>query len=165
MAVEFIEVYERQNAYILSQERFSSLSIFLFRSFPQLMAEAAPPTSAALTTLPYALSALPNATAYGANASLEPAWYEPAYERDPPHIIIPLSVMYVIVFVFGLLGNISTCIVIGRNRQMRTATNFYLFSLACSDLLLLISGLPLELHKIWFPYPYPFNEATCVIQG
>ncbi|XP_034245054.1 pyrokinin-1 receptor-like [Thrips palmi] len=126
----------------------------------QLMAGAA--TSASVTSARSATTLPPfdNATA---NDSLH--WYEPAYERDPPHIIIPLSAMYVIVFVFGLLGNISTCIVIGRNRQMRTATNFYLFSLACSDLLLLISGLPLELHKIWFPYPYPFNEATCVIQG
>ncbi|KAK3925497.1 Pyrokinin-1 receptor [Frankliniella fusca] len=118
--------------------------------------------SAALTVLSrdnYSTEAAANRSANGS------AWAEPAFERDHLALILPLSVLYVIIFVFGVLGNISTCIVIGRNRQMRTATNFYLFSLACSDLLLLTSGLPLELHKIWFPYPYPFNEPVCIIQG
>ncbi|KAE8751767.1 hypothetical protein FOCC_FOCC001616, partial [Frankliniella occidentalis] len=113
--------------------------------------------STALTVLSFN-----NSSASAANRT---PWAEPVFERDHLALILPLSVLYVVIFVFGVLGNISTCIVIGRNRQMRTATNFYLFSLACSDLLLLISGLPLELHKIWFPYPYPFNEPVCVIQG
>lgn len=55
-------------------------------------------------------------------------------------ILILLTVIYVIIFVTGLLGNVVTCIVIARNRGMHTAVNYYLFSLAVSDLLLLLSG-------------------------
>lgn len=56
-------------------------------------------------------------------------------------ILILLTVIYVIIFITGVLGNVVTCIVIARNKGMHTAVNYYLFSLAVSDLLLLISGM------------------------
>lgn len=55
-------------------------------------------------------------------------------------ILIMLTVIYVIIFISGVLGNVVTCIVIAKNKGMHTAVNYYLFSLAVSDLLLLISG-------------------------
>ncbi|XP_077291954.1 pyrokinin-1 receptor-like [Arctopsyche grandis] len=48
---------------------------------------------------------------------------------------------------------------------MHTATNYYLFSLAISDLLLLITGLPQEIYSIWSKYPYVFGEVFCVLRG
>lgn len=51
-----------------------------------------------------------------------------------------LIVIYAIIFVLGVLGNVVTCIVIAKNRSMHTAVNFYLFSLAVSDLFLLLTG-------------------------
>lgn len=48
---------------------------------------------------------------------------------------------------------------------MHTATNFYLFSLAISDLILLVCGLPLELYRLWDPYIYPLGEAMCITVG
>lgn len=38
-------------------------------------------------------------------------------------------------------------------------------SLAVSDLLLLVSGLPQEVYSIWIRYPYAFGEAFCVLRG
>jgi len=55
------------------------------------------------------------------------------------------TVCYALIFVAGVLGNLITCIVISRNNFMHTATNFYLFNLAVSDLILLVSG------KLVFP--------------
>lgn len=82
-----------------------------------------------------------NSTSAVANSSLT--------EDDlyPPELLLPISVVYVVIFFTGVVGNVSTCIVIARNKSMHTATNFYLFSLAISDLLLLVSGLPQEMYR------------------
>nr|CAD7457453.1 unnamed protein product [Timema tahoe] len=85
--------------------------------------------------------------------------------RDPYVIVIPITILYAVVFFTGVVGNAVTCIVIARNKHMRTATNYYLFSLAVSDLLLLVSGLPQEMYSIWSRYPYVFGEVFCVLRG
>lgn len=61
-------------------------------------------------------------------------------ERAPMPLLATLTVCYSLIFLAGVLGNLITCIVISRNKIMHTATNFYLFNLAVSDLILLISG-------------------------
>ena len=55
-------------------------------------------------------------------------------------LLVTLTIIYSTVFISGTLGNIVTCIVIARNRNMHTATNYYLFSLAVSDLCTLVLG-------------------------
>lgn len=85
--------------------------------------------------------------------------------REPLNIVIPISVIYSIIFLTGVVGNISTCIVIAKNKSMHTATNYYLFSLAVSDLLLLVSGLPPEMYRIWWPQVYVFGEVFCKLQS
>ncbi|XP_026482585.1 pyrokinin-1 receptor-like [Ctenocephalides felis] len=88
-----------------------------------------------------------------------------AYGRGSISIVITITVIYLIIFLTGIVGNISTCVVISKNKSMHTVTNYYLFSLAVSDLLLLISGVPLEVHKLWYPYRFGFGEHVCIIQG
>ncbi|XP_076625040.1 pyrokinin-1 receptor [Colletes latitarsis] len=85
--------------------------------------------------------------------------------RDSLYIVVPVTIIYVSIFVTGLIGNISTCIVIARNKSMHTATNYYLFSLAVSDLLLLVSGLPGEIYFVWCKYCYIFSERFCILRG
>lgn len=86
-------------------------------------------------------------------------------KRDPLYVVIPMTVLYSVIFFTGVTGNVITCIVIARNKHMHTATNYYLFSLAISDLLLLVSGLPQEMYYIWSRYPYIFGEAFCLLRG
>ncbi|XP_011698177.1 PREDICTED: neuromedin-U receptor 2-like isoform X2 [Wasmannia auropunctata] len=90
---------------------------------------------------------------------------EPMDRRDSLYIVLPITVIYVVIFFTGLIGNISTCVVIARNKSMHTATNYYLFSLAVSDLLLLVFGLPPEMYQMWSRFPYIFGEAFCIIQS
>lgn len=85
--------------------------------------------------------------------------------RDSLYIVVPITIVYTIIFITGLIGNIFTCIVIVRNKSMHTATNYYLFSLAISDLLLLISGMPQEIYSIWSKWPYIFGNVFCVLRG
>ena len=51
-----------------------------------------------------------------------------------------LLIVYSLIFVSGTVGNVCTCIVIVKNQYMHTSTNFYLFSLAISDVLILLFG-------------------------
>lgn len=45
---------------------------------------------------------------------------------------------------------------------MQTITNYYLFSLALSDLLMLVLGLPVELYDVTnASYPYRFGISVC----
>lgn len=83
----------------------------------------------------------------------------------PLSLVIPFTIIYIIIFIVGVIGNVSTCVVIVKNKGLRTATNYYLFSLACSDMLLLFSGLPPEMYRIWSPDSYIFGQVFCVIQG
>lgn len=86
-------------------------------------------------------------------------------QRDTLYIVIPITIIYSLIFVTGVLGNLFTCLVIVRNKSMHTATNYYLFSLAISDLLLLVSGMPQEMYSIWSKWPYVFGNTFCVLRG
>ncbi|XP_049868569.1 pyrokinin-1 receptor-like [Pectinophora gossypiella] len=86
-------------------------------------------------------------------------------QRDSLYIVLPITIIYTLIFITGLFGNIFTCIVIIRNKSMHTATNYYLFSLAISDLLLLVSGMPQEMYSIWSKWPYVFGHTFCLIRG
>lgn len=74
---------------------------------------------------------------------------------------LPVCVTYLLIFLVGVLGNSLTCAVILRYRVMQTPTNFYLLSLAVSDLLVLLFGMPLELYEMWQNYPYLLRESGC----
>lgn len=98
------------------------------------------------------------------NASLQ-HFFDLGPTHDSLEIVIPVTIIYSLIFVSGVIGNISTCIVIKKNRSMHTATNYYLFSLAISDFLLLLSGVPQEMYFIWSKYPYVFGEYFCIGRG
>ena len=72
-----------------------------------------------------------------------------------------MTVVYVTIFLTGVLGNLAVCLVIVKNRSMHTSTNYYLFSLALADLVILVLGLPNELAIYWQQYPFPLGEFTC----
>ncbi|XP_056303540.1 neuromedin-U receptor 1 [Danio aesculapii] len=79
--------------------------------------------------------------------------------RSP--VFLPVCLTYLLIFLVGAVGNILTCIVIAKNKVMRTPTNFYLFSLAISDLLVLLLGMPLELYEMWSNYPFLLGKGGC----
>lgn len=78
--------------------------------------------------------------------------------------IVLLSIVYVLIFVTGVLGNVLTCMVILHNRYMYTTTNFCLFNLAVSDLLVILVGLPQEVYSFWYSYPWIFGHTFCVLR-
>lgn len=79
--------------------------------------------------------------------------------RSP--FFFPVTFTYIFIFVTGVVGNLLTCTVIVKDRKMQTPSNLYLFSLAISDLLVLLFGMPLEIYDLWQNYPFPFAESIC----
>lgn len=76
-------------------------------------------------------------------------------------LFVPICVTYLLIFAVGAVGNALTCTVILRHKTMRTPTNYYLFSLAVSDLLVLLVGLPLELYEMQNNYPFLLGAGGC----
>ncbi|XP_035808990.1 neuromedin-U receptor 1 [Amphiprion ocellaris] len=76
-------------------------------------------------------------------------------------VFLPVCLIYLIIFLVGVVGNVLTCTVIARNKVMWTPTNYYLFSLAVSDLLVLLLGMPLELYELWQNYPFLLGKGGC----
>ena len=62
-------------------------------------------------------------------------------QMEDSHTLVMITVFYLIVFVTGIIGNISVRIVIIRSSHLHTAMNYYLVSLACSDLMIIILGV------------------------
>ena len=51
-----------------------------------------------------------------------------------------VTVFYVVVFISGLLGNLSVIAVVVRSKGLHSAMNYYLISLAMADILIIILG-------------------------
>lgn len=91
-----------------------------------------------------------NSSRFGANDDTSVGFVNESVEEylvrmlGPKHlplaVVLPITIIYVTIFVSGVVGNVAVCVVIARNKSMRTATNYYLFSLAVSDLTLLLLG-------------------------
>ncbi|XP_029363942.1 growth hormone secretagogue receptor type 1-like [Echeneis naucrates] len=74
--------------------------------------------------------------------------------------LVCVTVIYIPLMLFGLLGNILTILVVWLRPHMRSSTYLYLSSMAVSDLLILLL-LPLDLYKLWRPRPWPLGDLAC----
>uniref|UniRef100_W8BJQ5 Neuropeptides capa receptor n=1 Tax=Ceratitis capitata TaxID=7213 RepID=W8BJQ5_CERCA len=83
----------------------------------------------------------------------------------PLYKVLLFTIIFGGIFITGMLGNILVCVVIIRHPTMHTATNYYLFSLAVSDLIYLLFGLPAEIFLYWHQYPYLFGLTFCKIRA
>lgn len=82
--------------------------------------------------------------------------------RSLPEVIIHTSVL-TLTTILSLTGNFLICLAFCRNRRVRTITNFYVMSLAVSDLLLATVFFPSHLVasglRRW-PFSYDFCQFT-----
>ncbi|XP_063152526.1 neuromedin-U receptor 2 [Candoia aspera] len=83
------------------------------------------------------------------------------YGPKRSHLSLPMTWVYALIFIVGVSGNLLVCLVILKHRNMKTPTNYYLFSLAISDLLVLLFGMPLEVYEMWSNYPFLFGLVGC----
>ncbi|KAJ3592017.1 hypothetical protein NHX12_007147 [Muraenolepis orangiensis] len=78
-----------------------------------------------------------------------------------------LTVLYILILVTGIVGNavtVGVTQVLLRNGYLHRNVTEHMVSLACSDLLVLIIGMPVELYSaIWFPFTSSQGDAYCKV--
>nr|XP_056712352.1 motilin receptor [Euleptes europaea] len=81
----------------------------------------------------------------------------------PLHTLIPVTAVCLALLVLGVAGNVLTVMVMGRCQELRNTTSLYLGSLAVSDLLLLLLGLPLDLYRLWRSQQWVLGSVMCSV--
>ncbi|VDN32220.1 unnamed protein product [Cylicostephanus goldi] len=76
-------------------------------------------------------------------------------------LLLQVTVGYIVILLFGLLGNILAISVLRRHPLMKTHSSIYIMNLAMADLITLSVGLPFELIMNWSQYPWPFPDVFC----
>ncbi|XP_053236434.1 motilin receptor [Podarcis raffonei] len=79
----------------------------------------------------------------------------------PMHTLIPVTAICLALLVLGITGNVLTMVVTACSRDLRNTTSLYLASLAVSDLLLLLLGLPLDLYRLWHAQSWALGTLLC----
>ncbi len=69
-------------------------------------------------------------------------------------------VLYLLIIVLSLVGNVLVVLVVVRNHKMRTVTNTFLVSLAISDLLIAALNMPLQL-RFYLQNEWTLGEPLC----
>ncbi|XP_061579814.1 G-protein coupled receptor 39 [Cololabis saira] len=90
------------------------------------------------------------------------------HELEPNYPIkISLTILYSLILVTGIVGNsvtIRATQVLRCNGYLQKSVTSHMVSLACSDLLVLLIGMPVELYSaIWFPFVSVSGDASCKI--
>jgi len=86
-------------------------------------------------------------------------------QRIPANVLYPLTIVYIMMGITGITGNVMVCAVIFRNISMRTSTNLFIFILASSDIATLLMGLTFDLSVYWHQYPWQLGEGTCKVRA
>lgn len=80
---------------------------------------------------------------------------------------ISMTVLYGIILLAGIIGNsvtIQTTKVLRDKGYLQKGVTDHMISLACSDLLVLLLGMPVELYSvIWFPFSSTYGNITCKV--
>ncbi|RCN30060.1 hypothetical protein ANCCAN_24169 [Ancylostoma caninum] len=83
----------------------------------------------------------------------------------PYTIKLLLSVLFLLVGCIGLVGNILTVLVIYKTASLHSHTNYFLASLAISDLCLIVVGVPFDLFHLWRKDRPPAIAGYCAFMS
>ncbi|XP_069838609.1 G-protein coupled receptor 39 [Dendropsophus ebraccatus] len=80
---------------------------------------------------------------------------------------ICLTIIYGLIFLAGIVGNsvtIQTTKVLRDKGYLQKGVTDHMISLACSDLLVILLGMPVELLSVvWFPFSSTYGNISCKV--
>ena len=108
--------------------------------------------------------------------TLSPMWENlttppltPVTNSQPTSLVLPeltyvyvtVTVFYVIVFMFGIVGNVLVIYVVCTQRDMLTPTNMFLVNLSVADLLVLLVCMPSSLVEFHARDVWLLGDVMC----
>lgn len=82
-------------------------------------------------------------------------------EEDRSKFQIAVEIIFLLlIWVLGIIGNVLVCIVIQRSRRVQSTTNYFVASIALSDLILAFSGMPMVAGRV-ISDSWPFGDFMC----
>ncbi|XP_062334215.1 neuropeptide FF receptor 1 like 3 [Osmerus eperlanus] len=106
------------------------------------------------------LSNLENSTSSSWVTSIK---FSPYYQHSVA-VAIMFTLAYMFIFLLCMVGNGLVCLMVVKNRHMRTVTNIFILNLAISDLLVGIFCIPTTLVDNLIT-GWPFSNAVCKLSG
>lgn len=83
----------------------------------------------------------------------------------PLDIILYGSFFYTIIFLIGTLGNLSVIVVLLREKELRSFTNYLLANMSIADLLVLFTCVPTAFHDLYAKERWYLGQVMCYLIG
>lgn len=72
-------------------------------------------------------------------------------------------ILYTVIIVVAIGGNATVCAIVATYRRMRTVTNYFIVSLACSDVLMATLCIPMTFISNVLVHYWPFGSTLCPV--
>ena len=74
-----------------------------------------------------------------------------------------LRLLYILVFLFGIVGNVVVCIAVIRRKRLRSSNNLFTFNLACADLIVVVIYVPTQMTAFENAHNWALGDTMCRI--
>lgn len=81
--------------------------------------------------------------------------------QPPLYILIIVSMMYIVIFVLGICGNILVIIVICKCKSLHSPTNWLLLNLSIADVSVILVCMPTSLVELFAKDAWYFGQFMC----
>lgn len=82
---------------------------------------------------------------------------------EPISLIWTLRLLYISVFLIGIVGNLVVCAAVIRRKRLRSSNNLFTFNLACADLIVVIIYVPTQMTAFENGHNWALGDTMCRI--
>ena len=82
---------------------------------------------------------------------------------EPVSLIWTLRILYITVFLIGIVGNLVVCAAVIKRKRLRSSNNLFTFNLACADLIVVIIYVPTQMTAFENGHNWALGDTMCRI--
>lgn len=85
----------------------------------------------------------------------------PTVPQPPVYVFVTVTLIYTLLFVLGVAGNLLVFIVVWRHPDMRSSTNCFIVNLSVADTLVIIVCMPTSLIELYSKNVWHLGPVMC----